>query len=124
MQEERLSSPRRGSLLLVYLSGPLANLLLGILFWWLYFTVPALVLQEGKPGWSNQLLEGLIHYAFIVNILYFLIHIIPVYPLDGWFVVKSWFSEKKAKHAIEKKGTFRVNIGYRAVRDAYRRIGA
>lgn len=78
---------------IVYLSGPLTNLLLVFLFWWLYFSIPSFFSNSESvmlETWRN-----FIQYGVIVNLMMFLIHILPLYPLDGWHVVKELVSEPK-----------------------------
>ncbi|WP_442601154.1 hypothetical protein [Paenibacillus sp. KN14-4R] len=75
---------------LTSLSAPLANLLLGLICWWLYFVVLA-----GFSGESSLslLLLGFLQYSVIVNILYAIIHLLPLYPLDGWYIVQAFFGK-------------------------------
>lgn len=60
--------------IILYLSGPLVNLLLAMFFAFVY-----------KPMY-------LYDYGFAVNILLFALNMLPVYPLDGGTVLKKIFS--------------------------------
>ncbi len=68
--------------IILYLSGPLINLLLAMFFAFLY-----------KPRY-------LYDYGFAVNIMLFVLNMLPVYPLDGGAVLKkilnNFFGEKWA----------------------------
>ncbi|MFC5448029.1 site-2 protease family protein [Paenibacillus aestuarii] len=78
---------------LVYAAGPFMNLLLVLLFWWLYFFLPSLF--GGSPE-SVTIEEWRVYlqYCIIVNLLIGLIHLLPLYPLDGWYILRGLFSDR------------------------------
>ncbi|MEW9699046.1 site-2 protease family protein [Paenibacillus sp. SI8] len=72
---------------LVYLAGPLMNIGLVFFFWWLYFFLPAWV-GEGMETTAIEEWRVYLQYCVIVNVMIGLIHILPLYPLDGWFIMQ------------------------------------
>lgn len=89
-EPERLRPGKRVGGVIVSLAGPAVNLVLGIFFWWLYFKVPvsANSYDSAAEAWVVAA-KGLLQYSFIVNMMLFMIHLFPLYPLDGWRVVRS-----------------------------------
>jgi Zn-dependent protease len=85
-------SPRL-KITLVYLSGPLANLLLVFLCWWLYFSIPGYF--SGMQSYNLEIWKTFMQYGVIVNLMLFIIHLLPIYPLDGWYIVKGLFGKDK-----------------------------
>ncbi|TBL79797.1 hypothetical protein [Paenibacillus thalictri] len=83
--------PGKGKKIVVYAVAPIANLLLGVLFWWLYFK---LHLEADSVSPWIVLARGVLQYSIIVNFMYFLVHILPLYPLDGWYILKTAVSDK------------------------------
>jgi Zn-dependent protease len=67
------------------LVGPLGNLALGLFFWWLYFRLPVSAndYDTSAVQWVI-LVKGLLQYGYIVNLMMFIIHLLPLYPMDGW----------------------------------------
>ncbi|UJF31185.1 site-2 protease family protein [Paenibacillus hexagrammi] len=89
---------------LVYAAGPLSNLLLVFFFWWLYFYLPAW--DTGKiENFSIEMWKVYIQYGIIVNVMLVLIHILPLYPLDGWHIVRGLLP-------AQKQGWFQRNERY------------
>ena len=86
--------------IILYISGPLINLLLAMFFAFLY-----------KPGY-------LYDYGFAVNIMLFVLNMLPVYPLDGGTVLKkilnNFLGEKWAS-AIMKLCSFFMATGVLAL---------
>jgi Zn-dependent protease len=80
-------SPRL-SLTLVYAAGPLVNLLFVFFFWWLYFFIPSF--YGGAESAILEIWKTYLEYGVIVNLMLFLIHLLPLYPLDGWHIVHGW----------------------------------
>ncbi len=74
---------------IVFLAGPISNLLLVFFFWWLYFALHI----EGSG--TIEMWRSFLQYCVIVNLMYFLIHLLPLYPFDGWYVLRGLVSKDK-----------------------------
>jgi Zn-dependent protease len=72
---------------LIYISGPLLNLLLVFISWWLYFSIPSFF-DGGESTASMEMWRVFLQYCVIVNLMVFIIHLLPLYPLDGWHIVE------------------------------------
>ncbi|TXK76541.1 site-2 protease family protein [Paenibacillus sp. N3.4] len=72
---------------LVYAAGPFTNLLLVLFFWWLYFFLPAWF-GGGTESITVEEWRVYLQYCVIVNLMICFIHMIPLYPLDGWYILK------------------------------------
>ncbi|WP_163944410.1 site-2 protease family protein [Paenibacillus sp. SYP-B3998] len=81
------------SLTFVYLVGPLMNLLLVFFFWWLYFFAPTWI-GRGVETIAVEEWRVYLQYCVIVNLMMGMIHLLPLYPLDGWFVVRGLVSDR------------------------------
>ncbi|MCC2683374.1 MAG: Peptidase family [Paenibacillaceae bacterium] len=70
---------------LIGLVGPLSNLALGLFFWWLYFHLPVSAndYDSSVMQWVI-LVKGLLQYGYIVNLMMFIIQLLPLFPMDGW----------------------------------------
>ncbi|SDN88942.1 Zn-dependent protease (includes SpoIVFB) [Paenibacillus sp. yr247] len=79
---------------LVYLAGPFTNMLLALFFWWLYFFLPALV-GETAESMTVEQWRVYLQYCVIVNLMIFIIHMLPLYPLDGWYILKGLVPARK-----------------------------
>jgi Zn-dependent protease len=77
---------------LVYVAGPIVNLLLAFLFWWLYFYIPSF--YGGAESVTVETWKTYLQYGVIVNVMLFIIHLIPLYPLDGWQIVRGLVPER------------------------------
>jgi Zn-dependent protease len=85
---------RKWKRIVVFASAPAANMIVGIFAWWLYFALPMFAQPEEATFWAASLLRGILQYFIIVNLLYSVIHLIPLYPFDGWEIVKSLVKER------------------------------
>jgi Zn-dependent protease len=94
VDESRFKKRPRLSHTLVYLAGPFTNLLLVLFFWWLYFFLPTLV-GGGTESITVEQWRVYLQYCIIVNLMICLIHLLPLYPLDGWHIIKGLVSYKK-----------------------------
>lgn len=81
---DKLRGNRKLSALAVYASGLLANLALGVLLWWVFFTVPFQTMDETIPLWASELIRGIVKWTYIFNLMFFILHLVPVYPTDLW----------------------------------------
>ncbi|MGG1515195.1 M50 family metallopeptidase [Paenibacillus oryzisoli] len=81
---------------LVYAAGPLMNLLLGIIFWWLNFTLPE-TFGARMETLDVEMWRIYLQYAVIVNVMLGLIHFLPLYPLDGWAIWKGFLTPGKQR---------------------------
>lgn len=87
---------------LVYLAGPFMNLLLVFFFWWLNFFLPSWI-GGGIETMAVEQWRVYLQYCVIVNLMVLIIHILPLYPLDGWYILKglaashnqSWFERNE-----------------------------
>lgn len=94
VDESRFKKRPRLSHTLVYLAGPFTNLLLVLFFWWLYFFLPALV-GGGTESIAVEQWRVYLQYCVIVNLMICLIHMLPLYPLDGWHILKGLVPSQK-----------------------------
>ncbi|MDF2667889.1 MAG: peptidase [Paenibacillus sp.] len=76
---------------IIFGSGALANLLLGIFLWWLTFRLPVSAADSLLPVWLLELVRGILQWSYIGNMMFFLIHLLPLYPLDLWKIIRGWF---------------------------------
>lgn len=88
---KRFSKSPRASSIVVWLAAPIANLLLGIVFWFLYmmFIVDSTQISIMGEFWS-----GFLQFSVIANLLYAFIHLIPLYPLGGWYALRSFLGRE------------------------------
>jgi Zn-dependent protease len=76
---------------IIYASGPVANLLMGLFLWWLTFRLPVSASDSMIPAWSLELLRGILQWSYIGNMMFFLIHLLPLHPMDLWKILRRWF---------------------------------
>ncbi|MEC0271229.1 site-2 protease family protein [Paenibacillus anseongense] len=81
---------------IVYAAGPFTNLLLALFFWWLYFFLPAFFGGASESITVEQW-RVYLQYGVIVNLMICLIHILPLYPLDGWYILKGLIPSKNQR---------------------------
>ncbi|NOU63071.1 site-2 protease family protein [Paenibacillus sp. LMG 31461] len=93
---DRFPKNRKLSHTIVYLAGPLANLVLVLFFWWLYFYLPAL-LGAASESLVVEQWRVYLQYCVIVNLMIGLIHLLPLYPLDGWYIMRGLVSTQKQR---------------------------
>ncbi|KRE98250.1 hypothetical protein ASG89_04340 [Paenibacillus sp. Soil766] len=93
---DRFSKNKKLSHSLVYLAGPLTNLVLVLFFWWLYFYLPAL-LGVATESLVVEQWRVYLQYCVIVNLMIGLIHLLPLYPLDGWYIWRGLVSTRKQR---------------------------
>lgn len=78
----RMRNPRWGYLAAVA-AGPFSNLLLAAIFAMIFRLVLPLVISGTLPVFVITLLQLIV----VFNVLLFLFNLIPVFPLDGWYIV-------------------------------------
>jgi Zn-dependent protease len=78
---------------LVYAAGPLINILLVFFFWWLYFLLPTWI-GGGLEKIAVEQWRVYLQYCVIVNLMIGMIHLFPLYPLDGWYILHGLASVK------------------------------
>jgi Zn-dependent protease len=81
---DKLKGSPKLSALVVYASGLLVNLALGIALWWVFFTVPFQTMDQSVPLWASELIRGIVKWTYIFNLMFFILHLVPVYPTDVW----------------------------------------
>lgn len=88
---QRMRNPRYGFLAAVA-AGPLANLLLALLFALLYrFMLPLFY-----SGTLPLLIAGLLQTLVFFNLLLCFFNLLPLFPLDGWHVVYALLPPEQA----------------------------
>ncbi|NLC43258.1 MAG: site-2 protease family protein [Clostridiales bacterium] len=90
--------------ILVSLSGPVANFLVAILSLLVYVTLMAV--NSATPVMDTIL--AVVNYSIYLNIIFGLLNLIPIPPLDGYRILKSLFfrSFTRLFMAYEKVGIF------------------
>lgn len=90
----------------IYACGPLANLALGIVLWWVAFHLPVSPSNSLLPAWSLELIHGVLQWSFIGNMMFVILHLLPFYPMDLWKIVRGWLpaSWEPALQKNEKLG--------------------
>lgn len=90
--------------ILVSLSGPVANFLVAILSLLVYVTLMAV--NSSTPVMDTIL--AVVNYSIYLNIIFGLLNLIPIPPLDGYRILKSLFfrSFTRLFMAYEKVGIF------------------
>lgn len=83
---ENFTKPRRDGIL-VALAGPLMNVLLALLS--LGFLVLMRTFPAGGDGTTFATLENLVQFFIYMNLTLALFNLIPLYPLDGSWILKS-----------------------------------
>lgn len=96
VEPDRFSKNKKLSHTIVYLAGPLTNLVLVLFFWWLYFYLPAL-LGAATESLVVEQWRVYLQYCVIVNLMIGLIHLLPLYPLDGWYIWRGLVSTPKQR---------------------------
>ncbi len=110
-QNEHENNPK--ARILIALAGPAAGFLLAGVLIGILFAIPAsgFSFNLGHPvlglGWSlseavPQNLQVLISYMLYINILWGLVNLLPVYPLDGGQVARELLSRKNPREGIER----------------------
>jgi Zn-dependent protease len=96
---------------LVYLAGPVTNIVLVLFFWWLYFFLPTL-LGAATESMVVEQWRVYLQYCVIVNVMIGLIHLLPLYPLDGWFILKGLLAPARKRWLAlhEKKALILVIV--------------
>ncbi len=90
------------------LAGPLSNLGLGILMW-IY-----LCLEQGSIGFWRffSISDGnFIHAIFTVNIILFLINLIPAFPMDAGLILNTFIRKKLKRTYINTAGNLGQLLG-------------
>jgi Zn-dependent protease len=108
---EELGAYARAKAVMIYSSGPLLHLVLGLLFWWQSFQIPfsapddwSMRLEGGYsllqkwPDWVVELLRGIIYWNYIVHIMLFIVNLIPFYPTDGWKIIASLVPKRESNN--------------------------
>ena len=90
--------------ILVCVSGPVANFLVAILSVLAYFTLMAINLAA--PAMDTIL--AIVNYSIYLNIIFGVLNLIPIPPLDGYHILKTLFfrSFTRLFMAYEKIGMF------------------
>ncbi|MBP1962021.1 site-2 protease family protein [Paenibacillus aceris] len=82
---------------LVFAAGPFTNLLLALFFWWLYFFLPSFIVGGASESIVVEQWRVYLQYGVIVNLMICFIHMLPLYPLDGWYILKSLVPPKSQR---------------------------
>jgi Zn-dependent protease len=81
-------NPRTGHMI-VAVAGPISNLILAVFTAILWYSIRAAILTIGGP---DSTFYGQLHHVFLmfayINIALFFLNLIPLAPLDGFFVLK------------------------------------
>lgn len=111
VDSKRFTKDPKLSNTLVYLAGPVTNFVLVLFFWWLYFYLPAL-LGAATESMVVEQWRVYLQYCVIVNVMIGLIHLLPLYPLDGWFIWKGLLSPTRKQWLAlhEKKALILVIV--------------
>lgn len=104
----RFKNARKLRSIAAWLAAPLANLLLCLIFWWLYRSAGTEVVTV---SWLNELWLGFLQFSVMVNLFYAILHIMPIYPLGGWFALQAMLGRKPADHAIISDDSMATNQG-------------
>lgn len=83
----------------VWVAAPLANLLLCLIFWWLYRSFGA---DAPAASWLNELWLGFLQFGVMVNLFYAILHIVPIYPLGGWFALQALMGRRPADPSVNQ----------------------
>jgi len=86
----RFKNPRLGDIL-VSSAGPFANLLLAFIALGLFNYI------EGVLGYSNEIFSEIMWPVVNLNLILFIFNFLPIPPLDGYHVVKSFFYRRNIK---------------------------
>lgn len=96
---------KRVAMILVTLAGPVANLVVAIIATFLF----ALYLHVGgaDPAWNSFAIQ-LFNAVFQLNLILFLFNLIPIPPLDGYWIVRGFLPNKAARqlYPLERYGPF------------------
>lgn len=91
--------PRRDEIIVSF-AGPLANLLMAVLFGLILMLVVNFNVLSGSER-GHQVLQQIIAYIIIVNINLFLFNLIPIPPLDGSHILENILPYNKAQKYIQ-----------------------
>ncbi len=92
---QRMRNPRYGYLAAVA-AGPLANLLLALLFGLLYQMMEPLLRSGALPLALVRPVATMIWTIVFINALLCLFNLLPLFPLDGWHVVYALLPPQQA----------------------------
>jgi Zn-dependent protease len=92
---QRMRNPRYGFLAAVA-AGPLANLLLALLFALLYQMMEPLLRSGALPLALVRPVATMIWTIVFINVLLCLFNLLPLFPLDGWHVVYALLPAQQA----------------------------
>ena len=81
---------------IVSFAGPFANLMLAIMF----FTALIAVVQIPEPSDKNRIIVAAMLFASQLNLVLFILNIIPIPPLDGYGIAESFFPKLRS-HSSE-----------------------
>lgn len=84
----RFKSYRKG-MFLVSISGVITNLILAFVFSGIFFFMPSL----GSNNLLLFFLEFFVYFGLIINLSLAIFNILPIYPLDGFNLIKSFCKE-------------------------------
>jgi Zn-dependent protease len=105
-----LKKPKRDDIL-ISLAGPVTNLLISILFTFLLYFLHYFVFVEYNSETANTIIhvvETLIYWIISINMMLFVINMIPIPPLDGFHVLANLMpnSFNKQLAFMEKYGWY------------------
>ncbi|MCY3719953.1 MAG: site-2 protease family protein [Anaerolineaceae bacterium] len=92
---QRMRNPRYGFLAAVA-AGPLANLLLALLFALLYQMMEPLLRSGALPLALVRPVATMIWTIVFINVLLCLFNLLPLFPLDGWHMVYALLPAQQA----------------------------
>jgi len=87
----RMRNPRWGAVAALA-AGPLANLLIALIFALVFRVVEPMFYAGSVPGMVMTILQTIV----FINVLLFLFNLIPLFPLDGWRIVEALLPVKAA----------------------------
>ncbi len=87
---------------MVSFAGPLTNLVLSILF----FTGMTIVITNGQESESNRFLVNILFTAAELNLVLFMLNMIPAPPLDGFGILRSFFPALKTASSEFLNGAY------------------
>ncbi|MCX7569077.1 site-2 protease family protein [Tumebacillus sp. DT12] len=95
---------KRVGKILTTFAGPLANFVTAVLFAFIFKMIfPSLM----DDAWSNFAVE-LVNAVVYINVILFLFNLLPIPPLDGYWIVRELLPQRTAlkMHNVEKYGPF------------------
>jgi Zn-dependent protease len=96
---------KRVGKILTTLAGPLSNLVTAVVFTFLFVLVLDPLVTDG--AWSNFFVE-LVNAVVWLNVLFFIFNLVPLPPLDGYWIVRDLLPRSLANKLdpFEKYGPF------------------